>query len=374
MIEAWIVSYTMAGVWLETKRESMRIAVACGGTGGHIFPGLATAQELVRRGHVVTLWLAGRDVEADSVRGWSGPVIALQARGLSGSAGAKVGAAAGMIKTVLEAVRLMRRDRPDVVLAMGSYASVGPGIAARILRIPLVLHEGNAIPGRAVRLLSPFAAAVGTGFKHTVSLPSQKTVYCGFPVRDAFSGLAKNPARPPLLLVTGGSQGAAILNRVVPEAVRAFIAAGIGKIQVVHLSGRREYGVVRERYQGLEHSVRVEAFADNMPELYAAASLAITRAGAATCTELALARVPAILVPFAAATGNHQWHNAQAMAAGGGFVVMNETACTSITLDALLRELFPSSPRLQQMQDALPGDVVADGAARLADLVERAVG
>ncbi len=349
----------------------MRIAVACGGTGGHIFPGLATAQELVRRGHDVTIWLAGRDVEADSVCDWSGPVVALKARGLGGGAGAKLSAMAGMVKTVWEACRLMRKDRPDMVLAMGSYASIGPGIAARLLRIPLVLHEGNAVPGRAVRLLASSAAAIGTGFEAPRGLPSAKTVYCGFPVRAAFSGLVPRPSRPPVLLVTGGSQGAAILNRVVPEAVKAFVGGDAGEMQVVHLSGRREYEAVRERYKGLEPIVRVAAFADNMPELYAAASLAITRAGAATCTELAVAGVPAILVPFAAAVGNHQWHNAQAMTKSGGFILLDESSCTPTAVADLLRELFPVSHRLRQMQAALPGPVVADGAVRLADLVER---
>jgi len=350
----------------------MHIGVACGGTGGHIFPGLATAQELVRRGHSVTVWLAGRDVEADSVQGWKGPVVALKARGLGGGLGAKAGALAGMVRTVGQAIVVMRReDRPDVMLAMGSYASVGPGLAARWLGIPLVLHEGNAVPGRAVQFLSRFAVRIGTGFEMSQALPSGKVVYCGFPVRDGFAGLEKKPADPPLLLVTGGSQGAAILNRVMPEAIRAFVAASGPCIQVVHLAGRRAYEEVRARYTGLEHIVRVEAFSEKMLELYARASIAVTRSGAATCTELALARVPAILVPFAAAPGNHQWHNAQAMARSGGFRVLEERSFTPVAMTVLLQELLPASARLQQMQAALPGEVLADGNTRLADLVEQ---
>jgi UDP-N-acetylglucosamine--N-acetylmuramyl-(pentapeptide) pyrophosphoryl-undecaprenol N-acetylglucosamine transferase len=350
----------------------VRIAVACGGTGGHIFPGLATAKELVGRGHDVTLWLAGRDVEADSVRDWAGPVIALKARGLGGGLGAKLGALAGMVRPVVDAVGLMRRQRPDVVLAMGSYASVGPGLAARWLGVPLVLHEGNAVPGRAVQFLARFASRIGTGFEAPCGLPARKIVYCGFPVRDGFAGLVKAPADPPLLLVTGGSQGAAILNRVMPEAVKAFVAAGGASIQVVHLTGRRECEAVTSRYQGLEDMVRVEAFSDKMQALYGGASLAVTRSGAATCTELALARVPALLVPFAAAPGNHQWHNAQVMARGGGFLVLDEQAFTPEAVAALLADLLPASARLEQMLGSLPGSILPDGAVRLADVVEQA--
>lgn len=349
----------------------MRIAVACGGTGGHIFPGLATAQELTKRGHEVSLWLAGRDVEGDSVREWSGPVVALKARGLSGGVGSRARALAGMLKTVCHSLQLMRRQRPDVVVAMGAYSSVGPGLAAGLLRIPLVLHEGNAVPGRAMRLLAPFAATIGTGFPALRGLPARKTIYCGFPVRAAFSEMKKCPADPPLLLVTGGSQGAAILNRVVPEAIRTFVKSGGPALQVVHVSGKGAYDVVREQYKGLEHMVRVEAFSHEMPALYAAASIAITRAGAATCTELAVAKVPAILVPYAAAAGNHQWYNAKSMVDTGGFALMDESACDAASLASSLHTFLSQPERLAHMQRALPGPIVSDGAANLANLVEQ---
>jgi len=349
----------------------MRVAVACGGTGGHIFPGLATAKELVCRGHDVTLWLAGRDVEVDSVRDWTGPVIALKAKGLGGGVFSKTCALAGMIITVTKALREMRKNRPDVVLAMGSYASIGPGIAAKCLQVPLVLHEGNTVPGRAVQLLAPFASVIGTGFASTRGLPDHKTVYCGFPVREEVAVVSAQLETPPLLLIVGGSQGAAILNRVVPEAIHALVSERGKMFQVVHLSGRREYEAVCTRYRGLESVVHVEAFSEEMPKLYACASLAIARSGAATCTELALARLPAILVPFAAATGNHQWHNAQAMTQKGGFILLDESACTPAKIMAYLQELLLESSRLQHMREALPGDVIANGASRLADVVEK---
>lgn len=349
----------------------MRIAVACGGTGGHIFPGLAVAKELLHRGHDVTLWLAGRDVESSSVEGWGGPVIQLPAKGIQGRFISKLFNLAQMPKTVLAAHKKMRADRPDVVLAMGSYASVGPGLAAKWLKIPLVLHEGNAVQGRAIRCLSLLAAKIGTGFPD-VRFPfaQKKTMYCGFPLRKEFTGFEREQPKVPQLLITGGSQGARILNRTVPGAIRRYLDQGGSALQVVHLSGQREYNEVVKAYQGLEDMVRVEAFSHDMLSLYRNSSFAITRAGAATCTELAVSRLPALLIPLASAAGNHQWHNAQWMAREGGFRVMAQDDCNPDAVAKVLLDVFQNKDSLTKMEAVLPGAVVSDATQRLAHLVE----
>ena len=143
----------------------MNIAVACGGTGGHIFPGLATARVLQARGHAVTLWLAGRDVEACSVADWPGATVHIRASGFpSGLSLRSVASVWRMAAAVATAWRRLRETQPDVLLCMGSYASVGPCLAARMLGIPVVLHEANAVPGRAISLLVRFASRVAVGF------------------------------------------------------------------------------------------------------------------------------------------------------------------------------------------------------------------
>ena len=165
--------------------KSLNIALACGGTGGHIFPGLATAEELKRRGHEVSLWMAGRNVEAPAVHGWSGPVITVRAEGLpSGLSPRALVSGAKLLKACWSCRKKMRQNKPDVLLAMGSYASVGPVAAALSLRVPVVLHEANVLPGRAVALFSRWAAAVAGCFEETrFYLRRKDLVITGMPIR-----------------------------------------------------------------------------------------------------------------------------------------------------------------------------------------------
>ena len=146
----------------------MKIGIACGGTGGHIFPGLAVAEALRRRGHTVVLWLAGKPGEDLALVGWDGPIVTVYARGVSSHAPrAMIATCFRLVRAVLQCRQSMRRFSPDVLLAMGSYASIGPVLAARWLNIPVVLHEANVIPGRAIRFLSRWAEAVAVGFEET---------------------------------------------------------------------------------------------------------------------------------------------------------------------------------------------------------------
>ncbi len=363
-----------AGEGIRGRR--LRVAVACGGTGGHIFPGLATAQALEHRGHEVVLWLAGREGESDSVGGWDADVVRLRSAGFSGGGLRRAASVLGWLRAVLAAVGQMRRERPDVVLAMGSYASVGPGLAAWCLRIPLVLHEGNAVPGRAIRFLAPFATRLGTAFPEVTPLfRPGKAVCCGFPLRSAFDGatvVASTGRTSKSILVMGGSQGAAYLNETAPAALQAYHARGGAALDITHIAGNRGQAAVAARYRSLGLDARVLGFCDDMVRLYGQADFAITRAGAATCTELAMMRLPALLVPLPHAPGNHQWKNAQSMARGGGFLVMAQSTGTVERLADALCEILDRPGRLETMRAALPGDTVCDGAGRLADLVELA--
>ncbi|MFA5043650.1 MAG: glycosyltransferase [Kiritimatiellia bacterium] len=164
----------------------MKIGIACGGTGGHIFPGLAVAEELRRRGHAVVLWLAGKPGEDLALAGWNGPIVTVYARGVSSHAPrAMIATCFRLARAVLQCRRSLKRFSPDVLLAMGSYASVGPVLAARWLNIPVVLHEANVIPGRAIRFLGRWAEAVAVGFEETRShLAHRRLVVTGMPVRE----------------------------------------------------------------------------------------------------------------------------------------------------------------------------------------------
>ncbi len=318
----------------------------------------------------------GRHAETDSVKGWDGDVIRLHARGMQGGYLQQAGAISGMLRSVGRAWRQMRRDRPDVVLAMGSYASVGPAIAARLLRVPLVLHEGNAMPGRAIRFLAPLASRIGTGFPQaTRYFPSRKVSYCGFPVRAAFrAAMAQHPATKErsVLLVMGGSQGASILNRVLPEALQVYRDMGRVLPPVFHITGHREKDAVAEQYLSRGIEARVVAFHDDMVGLLAQTRFAITRGGAATCTELAMMQVPGVLVPLPHAPGNHQWHNACAMAETGAFCVMSESDLTPSALARTLGEML-DTPKERAQRCLLPAGIPTDGAVRLADVVEQTV-
>lgn len=163
----------------------MKIGIACGGTGGHIFPGLATAEVLRRRGHEVVLWLAGKDVESTAVDGWEGPIVTIRANGIAALFSLRnVEIAWRMIRAIRQCRRTMKDHQPEVLLAMGSYASVAPVWAARTLRVPVVLHEANVIPGRAISFLSRWAAAVAIGFDETRQhLKHRRLVVTGMPLR-----------------------------------------------------------------------------------------------------------------------------------------------------------------------------------------------
>lgn len=356
----------------------MRVVVACGGTGGHVIPGLATAEALKARGHSVALWLAGRNVEGESILGWEGRVYRLAVTGLRPGLTGRLCGLAQQAQAVFKAWGELRRFKADAVLAMGSYASVAPGIAAKLHGVPLVLHEANTVPGRALSLLAPLASRLALGFDQTERFAGlAKSVVTGLPLRTnlvsaATGGIAPRDTRsvPGCILVTGGSQGARIFNETLPEVMVEWQRAGIAMPKVVHLSGHHDYEAVCKRYEAAGVGATVMAFTSDMPALYRDADLVVSRAGASTCHEIALFGVPAILVPLPSSIRNHQLRNAQVMAAQGGMIVMEQRDMTSAALYGLMRSLWDDQNRLQKMRDALLNAVPSDGAARLACLVE----
>ena len=356
----------------------MKVALACGGTGGHIFPGLATAEELRRRGHAVTLWMAGKDVEGTAASGWDGPVVTVPAEGLPRKFSPTLFRAVGrLFRASLACSDRMRSDRPDALLAMGSYASVGPVGAALRCGVPVVLHESNAVPGRAVSFLSRWAAAVAVSFDETpYYLRKRKLVPTGMPLRTALADAARKapargmPGRPLTILIMGGSRGARALNRLAVDAMGRARALGVA-LRVRHLAGLQDVDELRESYTRSGVDARVDGFVHDMAEVYGGTDLAICRSGAATCAELCAFGIPSLLVPLPTAIRDHQTANARALERRGAAQVVPESSLDPGWLATYLQDAVRQPDRLVAMGHAARALARLDAAASLADLVER---
>lgn len=354
----------------------MKIAVACGGTGGHIFPGLATAEVLRRRGHTITLWLAGKGVESAAASGWDGPVITVSSEGFETRLSWRaLGTVWRLFQAVRTCTRIMRVEAPDVLLAMGSYASVGPVGAALRCKVPVVLHESNVVPGRAVRLLARWATAVAVSFEETrYHLRGRDLVVTGMPLRRELEEAARQAAEdrprtgPPTVLVMGGSGGARSLNDAAPAGLAEAQRQGCA-LKAIHLTGRGDEERVAAAYRALGLPAVVHGFTHDMAGLYRQADLAISRSGAASCAELSAFGIPSLLVPYPHAVGDHQAANARSLEKAGAADVVADADLTSSWLASYLVERLGNAGRLRAMGLAARGRLRASGADPLADLV-----
>jgi UDP-N-acetylglucosamine--N-acetylmuramyl-(pentapeptide) pyrophosphoryl-undecaprenol N-acetylglucosamine transferase len=350
--------------------DKLHIAIACGGTGGHIFPGLATARVLRARGHHVTLWLAGKGVEDAAVKGWEGRIVTIPSEGFQFGAFRSVLTALRITRAVFRCWRIMLRHQPDVVLAMGSYASIGPCFAARLHGIPYILHEANAVPGRAVKLLARKARAVAICFEETrYHLKGMHAVSAGMPLRPELqeSGV-RSPESGFHLLVMGGSGGAHAINEMVSEAVCALADS---RMSVTHLTGFQDAQTVRARYQKAGVKADVFEFVQGMAPLYEKASLAVCRSGASTCAELGVFSLPALLIPYPHAASDHQTANARALEKFGAADVVQQSDMTVEWLKGYLAEQIKDPSRLEKMRArSAARKVPLNAAAILAGVVE----
>jgi UDP-N-acetylglucosamine--N-acetylmuramyl-(pentapeptide) pyrophosphoryl-undecaprenol N-acetylglucosamine transferase len=361
--------------------KKLKIAIACGGTGGHIFPGLATGQELLERGHDVTLWMAGKDIEGDAVKGWTGRIITIPSEGFQfGVSLRSVLTLFRLYKAYRLALPPMRETRPDVLLAMGSYASFGPVRAARKLRIPYVLHEANLLPGRAVSLLSRKAHTVAVSFeKSRFYLKHGNIEATGMPLRKELQRASLLPrcerseGAPLRILVMGGSRGAQVLNQVVPSAISAAAAKEI-KIEVEHIAGLQDIEEVQSIYAAAGVKANVHHFVQHMENIYLNVDLAICRSGAATCAELAVFGVPALFIPYPFAARNHQMGNARALQDAGAADVVAQDDLTDSWLRDYLVSVSEKPERLDRMVSAMKKRAQINASGRLADLLEKVGG
>jgi UDP-N-acetylglucosamine--N-acetylmuramyl-(pentapeptide) pyrophosphoryl-undecaprenol N-acetylglucosamine transferase len=345
------------------------VLIAGGGTGGHIFPGLAVAEEFRARGYQVHWLGARRGLETDLVPERGLPLTALSISGMHALRPTEAARAVGQLPgAVWSAVRLVLRLQPVAVLGVGGYASAAGVMAASACGVPWVIQEQNSVPGWTNASLAPWADLICCGFADTVRhFPSLNAEWTGNPVRGRFFSVAEvSPAERPRLLVLGGSQGSLFLNQYVPHAVAQMRAAGV-EVRVVHQTGRRWAEMVTTAYADLSLEAVVEPFLGEPWAALADADLVICRSGALTVSELAAAGRGALMVPFAAAAGNHQEFNARALERAGGALVLLESEATADRLAERLTMLVTDPERLVAMGRAARATARQGAAGRIAD-------
>ena len=337
------------------------VAIACGGTGGHLFPGMAVAGELVQRGCDITLLVSPKEVDQQGVRSATGmDVVTLPAVGLV--AGHYVDFLRGAWKSYRAAKKLFRGRPPQAVLAMGGFTSAPPILAGKSLGAATFLHESNTIPGKANRWLARVVDQAFVGFAETADrLANRNVVTTGTPVRPQFQfgdasasrrhALGLDPQRP-VLLVMGGSQGASGINELVLSALPE-LAGRAPELQFIHLTGTNDFEKINAAY--LQHKLRtiVRPFLAEMEQAMGAATLAISRSGGSSLAEIAAMRLPSILVPYPAAADNHQYHNARAFVNERAAVLLEQPGASSEMLAGQVLKLLRSSADLSTMSEAL---------------------
>lgn len=330
----------------------MKLLIIAGGTGGHIFPALVVAEALQKQG-VHIEWMGTEKGMEKKLVGNRFPLYFLPIKALRGkSVMTKLMAPFHLLQSIVIAYRMIKKINPDCVLGMGGYASGPGGVAAWLLRKKLVIHEQNANPGLTNRLLSRIATTVLQAFPDAFS-KNYHALTVGNPVRASITQLydqKKNQRRekPWQILILGGSQGAAAINRLIP----AWLAKCNHRSDFLlwHQTGQKELESTQQHYANLSDSLyRVSPFIDDMEKAYAWADLVICRSGALTVSEIAAAGLPSILIPYPYAVDDHQYANAQFLVQSGAAVVLRESDCTAEKLDETINHLFSSSEHLHQM-------------------------
>jgi UDP-N-acetylglucosamine--N-acetylmuramyl-(pentapeptide) pyrophosphoryl-undecaprenol N-acetylglucosamine transferase len=337
----------------------MNAVIACGGTGGHLFPGLAVAEVLRGRGHEVMLFISEKEI--DTLASSKHSDFRLEKLPSIGLPSPFSPAILGFVSRFNESLSLCRgiyrKFMPHLVLGMGGYTSAAPVMAARFRGVPTFIHESNAIPGRANRMIARMVRAVLLGFKECAPFfPKVRTEVTGTPIRTDLKRIDRAVALEKLglradrktLLVMGGSQGASGINRAIIKSMSAFKDL---PLQVVHLSGARDERLVADNYRRENIPAYVAAFHHRMEEAYSAADLAIARSGAASLAELAAFSLPAIFIPYPFAADNHQMRNAEIFAHADAAIILKESDLSGDLLVRKIRELIGDSNKLRRMSD-----------------------
>lgn len=355
---------------------SVKLLIAASGTGGHLFPAIATAEQLTQQCPSCTIeWLGVPDRLETQLVPDKYPLHTVRMGGVQGGLGlSTLKLAARFAKSTVQVRRLLKSGGFQGIFTTGGYISAPAILAARSLGLPAIMHESNALPGKVTRWLSPFCTQVALGFSDAVQhLPKAKTAVVGTPVRSQFLEATKTgltdmdiPPDVPVIAVLGGSQGAVAVNRLVREAAPAWLSAGAW---IVHLTGTNDPDADSFTHPHYIH----RPFYNNIAALFERANLAISRAGAGTLIELAITGTPSILIPYPFAAEDHQTYNAKAFSQAGAAQLHQQSTLSTQKLQQLVSELLASPAQLSQMSQSANQLAVTDSASKVAHLVYQAI-
>jgi UDP-N-acetylglucosamine--N-acetylmuramyl-(pentapeptide) pyrophosphoryl-undecaprenol N-acetylglucosamine transferase len=353
----------------------MRVIMAGGGTGGHVIPALAIAQELRSRFDAQVVFIGtSRGIETRLVPAAGFELHLVEVGGLNRvDLATRLKTVLHLPRAVMASANLIREFRPDVMVGVGGYASGPAMLAAAMMNVPTVAFEPNVVPGFANRLVAPMVRAAAVHFEKTCHYFRNCQV-TGVPVRREFFNVAQRPkdARP-TLLVFGGSQGAHAINQAVLQALPKLMEA-VPSICIIHQTGERDYPEAQVAYLQAMPAAEVSPFNDDMPAIFARADLVLCRSGASTVAEIAAAGKPAIFVPLPTAADDHQLHNAATLAAGGAARLLPQAELTPERLVTEIASLLCDRVSLAKMSEAARVFSHPDAAVKIASLAARVAG
>jgi UDP-N-acetylglucosamine--N-acetylmuramyl-(pentapeptide) pyrophosphoryl-undecaprenol N-acetylglucosamine transferase len=336
----------------------MKVLIMAGGTGGHIFPALVIAKELIARGHQI-LWLGTKQgMEHTLVPEHNLPISYIDVAGLRRqSLWRKLLAPLQLLQATYQAFNIIRKFKPDALLGMGGYVTGPGGLAGYLAKVPLYIHEQNAIPGLTNKILARLACKIFTGFPESLARFSHKAIFVGNPIRSEIINLPLpeerdilNTNRPLKILVLGGSRGARSINMAIPASLKNWPEQLVPEIW--HQCGAKDLDEVTGQYLRLGVKAKVEPFIKNMAQAYAWADLVICRAGALTVSELSSAGVASILIPYPFAVDDHQTKNAYHLSKNLAAILFPENKLTAPKLQELLINFNYDRARLLEMAKA----------------------
>ncbi len=360
---------------------AQRLVIACGGTGGHLFPGIAVAQAARQRGWESLILISEKQIDVLATEGHADlqfakvPAIAMP----SPLSPAFPKFLWRFIQTRRHCIKIVKNFRATAVLGMGGFTSLPPAMAGRKLKLRTLIHESNAVPGKANKLTARFCDRVLLGLQACAPyFPSGKTMVTGTPIRtallapvdmaeaDAFFGLQRGKRT---ILIMGGSQGARGVNRAVIESLPAFTARA-GEIQLIHITGPGEYDAIRSAHAACPQlQTYVAPFCQRMELAYSVADVAVSRSGASSLTELSVFGIPTVMIPYPTAADDHQRRNADVFTKANAALAMEEDTLRGEALAGALLTLLSDQPRREAMAARMRALAPQDAANRICDAI-----